>query len=280
MYKKWSLLSLGLVLFGTNGFCTTEFQEKINWTGFYLGGNVGYLWSANNIVDNHGVPANINQNFLPNSLAIGTSLALLGTERIFNSSKGAIGGGQIGYNARYSDHLVIGIETDLDGVGQTNGTSTVYPSVSTNLLGTHNATITINKKLNYLGLLKGRIGALVSPTFLVYGSGAFAYGGATIETSYSVTQTNTLFLPMHDQVKDSKVLAGWSAGAGMEWIFRPCWSVKLEYLYYDLGPLRNIIRLNQDLATTPPLSYSGAIIESTARFTDNTLRLGVNYHFA
>lgn len=279
MNKKWSLLSLGLVLCGTNAFCTTEFQEKINWTGLYLGGNAGYLWSANNIIDNLGVAANVNQNFLPNSLAIGRSLASLGTEHIFNSSKGFIGGGQIGYNALYSDHLVIGIETDLDGVAQSNGTSTEYRSVSTNLLGTHNATVTINKKLNYLGLVKGRIGALISPTLLIYGSGAFAYGGGSINTTYSVTQTNAVFLPMRDQANDSKVLAGWSAGAGMEWIFRPCWSVKLEYLYYNLGPLRNIIRLDQYLATTPQISYSGAIIESTARFTDNTLRLGVNYHF-
>ena len=28
---------------------------------------------------------------------------------------------------------------------------------------------------------------------------------------------------------------GWSAGAGVEWMFNPKWSVKAEYLYYDLG---------------------------------------------
>ena len=28
---------------------------------------------------------------------------------------------------------------------------------------------------------------------------------------------------------------GWTAGAGVEWMFLPRWSVKAEYLYYDLG---------------------------------------------
>jgi len=28
---------------------------------------------------------------------------------------------------------------------------------------------------------------------------------------------------------------GWTAGAGVEWMFNPKWSVKAEYLYYNLG---------------------------------------------
>ncbi len=27
---------------------------------------------------------------------------------------------------------------------------------------------------------------------------------------------------------------GWTAGGGVEWMFAPHWSAKLEYLYFDL----------------------------------------------
>ncbi len=30
---------------------------------------------------------------------------------------------------------------------------------------------------------------------------------------------------------DSKTLTGWTAGAGIEWMFLPHWSLKAEYLY-------------------------------------------------
>jgi outer membrane immunogenic protein len=30
---------------------------------------------------------------------------------------------------------------------------------------------------------------------------------------------------------------GWTAGGGLEWMGSPNWSVKAEYLYYDLGKI-------------------------------------------
>lgn len=33
---------------------------------------------------------------------------------------------------------------------------------------------------------------------------------------------------------------GWSAGASVEWMFNPKWSVKAEYLYYDLGTANTV----------------------------------------
>jgi outer membrane immunogenic protein len=33
----------------------------------------------------------------------------------------------------------------------------------------------------------------------------------------------------------SYLRTGWTAGGGLEWLFLPSWSFKVEYLYYDLG---------------------------------------------
>ena len=67
---------------------------------------------------------------------------------------------------------------------------------------------------------------------------------------------------------------GWTGGGGVEWMFLPKWSAKVEYLYYDLGT-----------ATTTPLQavygakgqFSNASYQ--ARFNGDVVRAGVNYHF-
>ncbi|MCL9684741.1 outer membrane protein [Legionella maioricensis] len=280
MNKTWTYFSLTLALYGTTAFGSVLSKEYRSWTGFYIGGNAGYLWSSNNIIKNDGRTNFANPLFSPNSRTMSFALADLGTRHLFNSSKGFIGGGQIGYNSQFSENLVIGIDADLDAIGQSNGTTNTTNSVSTALLGTLNANIVNTKKLNYVGLLKGRLGVLVGPSFLLYGSGAFAYGGGSLKTSYSVTETNSAFPSFYEELNASKLLAGWAAGGGAELLFSPCWSMKVEYIYYQLGPLHTHLNLTQNIATTPPASFAGAIVDTSAKFTENTIRVGLNYFFS
>jgi outer membrane immunogenic protein len=58
---------------------------------------------------------------------------------------------------------------------------------------------------------------------------------------------------------------GWTAGAGVEAQFAGNWSVKLEYLYVDLGK-HNIY-------------YVEPNIPEQVGFTANLIRVGVNYRF-
>ena len=81
----------------------------------------------------------------------------------------------------------------------------------------------------------------------------------------------------------SDTRVGWTAGAGLEWMFWPNWSTKVEYLYYDLG---NVTFTNGVLATsylTPRLAgptLSAAVAsQSRTRFDGHIVRVGVNYHF-
>jgi len=277
MNKTWTFLSLSLAL--TNTFADALLVENRSWTGFYVGGNAGYLWSAHNIISNTATPSYGNPTFGAGTVAMAESLALLGTNHILHSSNGFIGGGQVGYNAQFADHLVIGLDADLDAINQSNDTFTMTRSVSTPGQGTHNANISITKKLDYLGLIKGRLGVLVTPSFLLYGSGAFAYGGATFNTSYSITETNPIFSPINVQNNVSKTLAGWAAGAGGEWMFFPAWGLKVEYIFYNIGTKHTNLPLNQSLATTPPIDYATAVLESKTKFTENTVTVGINYHF-
>jgi len=65
------------------------------------------------------------------------------------------------------------------------------------------------------------------------------------------------------------VLAGWTAGAGIEGAFGGGWSAKLEYLYLDLGKTEH----------TFGTIGLGVIATETRRTTDNIVRVGANYRW-
>ncbi|CAM2802241.1 outer membrane protein [Legionella worsleiensis] len=284
MKKTRTFLSLTLALAGTYTFAGTSgyvVESSTGWSGFYAGINTGYLWSANNVIKNTGIPSAFNPVFNPFSRSMSDALAVLGTHRIKNSLNAFSGGGQIGYNALILDDLVIGIDADLDALAPTSSTTRFVSSVTTPLLAgvTHTADISLTKKLQYLGLIKGRLGYLLNPGLLLYGAGAFAYGGATLSTSYIVTNSQPLFTPVSGYASVHNVLGGWAGGGGAEWLVNSSWSVKAEYIYYNLGPLHSYLNLTQNAALNPPVAYAEASVKSKADFTGNVLRVGVNYHF-
>ena len=59
---------------------------------------------------------------------------------------------------------------------------------------------------------------------------------------------------------------GWTVGGGVEAEFAPRWSVKLEYLFVNLGSAQ--------------LFYVAPNVPETVSFNANIIRLGVNYNFA
>jgi outer membrane immunogenic protein len=75
-----------------------------------------------------------------------------------------------------------------------------------------------------------------------------------------------------------QTLAGWTAGGGVEWLFLPNWSAKVEYLYYSLG---NVSFLTPDLHASFSDGFVryGVSSDVFTRFNGNMVRAGVNYHF-
>jgi outer membrane immunogenic protein len=70
--------------------------------------------------------------------------------------------------------------------------------------------------------------------------------------------------------------AGWTVGAGGEWMFAPNWSVKAEYLFVDLGTVgyNNVCITAVCAAFAPPPRY-----QTDLRVRENIARVGVNCHF-
>jgi outer membrane immunogenic protein len=112
---------------------------------------------------------------------------------------------------------------------------------------------------------------------LVYATGGLAYGRVQTDASFSAqTFNNGLQLTTGSTaISQSDTRAGWTVGGGLEWMFAPQWSVKAEYLYYDLGT----VALNQTLNLVGPNRNIFDNIQSVAHYKGNIARAGLNYKF-
>lgn len=75
------------------------------------------------------------------------------------------------------------------------------------------------------------------------------------------------------------MLTGYAAGGGFEWMFMPNWSLKAEYLYFDLGSVTNTGYQAFNASYSPNELIVLNQVQAQTRFNGNIARAGVNYHF-
>ena len=216
-----------------------------DWTGFYIGGNLGGSWANNDATY-----------FQPLFLGSGTAS--------FNQASG-IGGGQVGYNWQFGA-TVLGAEADFDA-RHWSGSATVAPFV-----GVPTFLVNLTQEENWLSTVRGRIG-LTYGNALLYGTGGVAFG----ETQHSYTEFVTTNAAQVRTLSDSTTKTGWAVGAGVEYAI---WkevpgkvSLGIEYLYVDLGDTT----LSQGTSTAGGLTFS----PSQATFNDrwSIVRAKLNWRF-
>jgi outer membrane immunogenic protein len=234
-----------------------------NWTGWYVGGNIGYSWG--NATNNY------------NEAAFG---GVTGLPTSFSSSEklnGVIGGAQVGYNWQANATWVFGLEADIQGSGERGSTNSSNPyTFVINCEGVCIGHGTINQtqqaKILWFGTVRGRAGVLVNPTLLLYATGGLAYG--RISTSGTVTDTACTPSPTVAcmwSYGNSATNVGWALGAGIEGAIPNTrnWTWKVEYLHIDLGTVSGS---GFDTDFGGPFTFS-------TRVTDNIFRVGFNYGF-
>jgi outer membrane immunogenic protein len=236
-------------------------QVAYGWTGWYVGGNAGYSWGK--------VDGDFNDLGFPDILNGGFGTLLPSSFPTSIKPNGFIGGGQIGYNWQL-DKWVLSLETDFQGSAERKGISfdNFYSCESElSIAGTCRLAQTRDAKILWFGTARGRIGWLFTPTLLFYGTGGLAYGkvsaGGTISDPDNTGATLSFAA--------SKVTVGYAAGAGIEGTILDSgsWSWRIEYLYLNLGSL--------SVSGTDPIT--GSAFNSGAKFTDNIVRVGLNYRF-
>jgi len=229
-----------------------------SWTGFYIGGNVGYSWGRSDTT----------AQFFNNA-----SGALLSTSSAEFDLNGWVAGGQIGHNWQ-SGNWVWGIEADFQWTGQDgNALFTCTPTAGTCTptavpAGTF-TTASISQSLDWFGTLRLRVGVILVPTVLAYVTGGLAYG--RIDSDGTFSGFTVAGLATSNTFSGSATKAGWTVGAGLEARLGGNWTGKIEYLYLDLGSVQTNT-INTLMAPPVLLSFD-------SRITDNILRVGINYLF-
>jgi outer membrane immunogenic protein len=193
---------------------------------------------------------------LPRSL-FGISTASLARGDVDETDvDGVIGGGQAGFNWQVGS-WVVGTESDFQGSSQQGDARYCGLGGTTCAV----ASLDASHKLSWFGTARSRVGYLITPNMLLYGTAGVAYG--QLRSNYTLNLQNTAVAAVN--FKDVK--AGWTAGAGLEFALGGNWSTKLEYLYVDLGE-------NE-------ITFSAGGVSGTVerRFADHIARVGVNYRF-
>jgi len=255
-----------------------------SWTGFYVGGNVGYSWgrASTDLTENLSTTATI-------TTLAGTPVAsaTVNTTSFGNDRArldGALGGFQAGYNKQIN-RWVLGVEGDIQWTGQRGGTIICPVPPGTAPVPCPGTTGTqfgsADYRLPWFGTLRGRAG-MTFDRVLLYATGGLAVG--EIKASYVDATVNPATINPFAAGSFNTTRAGWVVGAGAEAAIGRNWSIKAEYLHMDFGNVDQNVSANG-----VPLSLTiGAFVTTlsqsvTSSFhthvTDDVFRIGANYRF-
>jgi outer membrane immunogenic protein len=232
-------LALAIAVAGIGGATQSVpvLAQSANWSGPYVGIGGGGGWGQQS--QSGGILT-----LPPGGSSIFTVVT---TDGKYDLSGGLVGG-SIGYNFQ-SGRTVYGIEADaswadISGSGICDFGGAVPHGCGGDISG--------------LETVRGRLGYDVGPLVpslgdvLVFASGGLAVG--------QIHAWDSLF-----GTSGSTSAAGWTIGGGLEAMLGTNWSVKLEYLYVDLGD-------PAVFSAIPP-------IPEHVSTTVNVVQVGLNYHF-
>jgi len=245
------------------------------WSGWYGGVNAGYVDGSSTM--------NTNAVVISSSSTPGTAPAMASgaTSQLSTGNGGGIGGAQLGYNYKLSSMVLAGFEADIQGSSLRNSATAITTTPIAGTAFSFSTAIATSRSLDYIGTIRGRVGATVSPGMLLYVTGGLAYGGVKSSTTISqiapgggepLTGTAGSF-------SDNR--AGYAVGAGGEWLLMSKWSVKAEYLYYDLGSANYGTRgfgFDEGPTNFPGFGVAGVATSTRVQFSGNIVRVGLNYH--
>jgi outer membrane immunogenic protein len=181
------------------------YRAVANWSGFYVGGNVGVGLARDQSTFSFG----------------GVPFATTDTA-VF----GAVGGAQAGYNW-LSGALVLGAEGDFDW-------SNLKGSISAQCAICGPVTnASLEHDIDWFGTARARIG-YAADGWLAYATGGYAFGRVALKGAATGGGVNA-------SLTQNTTPSGWTIGGGAELALGPNWSARLEYLYVDLGTVNNTV---------------------------------------
>ena len=172
--------------------------------------------------------------------------AFAGNSSLESSDGRFLGGVQGGFDYQFAPNWVVGVEAQYSWLAGNSGGGVLFPA------GT-----LVTGNTDQLGSVTGRFGYTWGPA-LLYAKGGYAWRNDNINVSLA-----GVGVPFTTTGNNQN---GYTVGAGLEYMFAPNWSAKVEYQYYNFG------------STT----FTGGTPEIVgARFRDDehTVKAGLNYRF-
>jgi len=244
-----------------------------SWTGFYVGGEVGgkgadTTWNTTANVDlahpGETVDASSPQNFNP---------------------AGVRAGGYAGYNWQFAPQWVTGIEGDAAWANKTVTAAGVpgcaLPVANSCVAGAGLVASpgpgvdTSSVTMGWDASLRARLGFLVMPQVLLYGTGGVAWQELKASATCQHSAPDPLCLAVagnpFSTATNSTVRTGWTVGGGVEAVVYGNWLMRGEYRFADFGTWNN----------TFDLSVPGAsnIVHSDLKAVTHTATVGLAYKF-
>jgi outer membrane immunogenic protein len=242
------------------------------WNGVYGGLNAGYADEQSTFTTAATGTPDAALGVVP---GVSEGLAALSSGRITtNNGMGFIGGGQVGYNLQLSPLWVVGLEADIQG--KTGSSTGSIVNGATVLLVPITSVQTVSAKTDWLGTVRGRVGVLLGPSWLIYFTGGLAYGGNSANSTLNQSGPNGFVGVGAGSVSTTRV--GGTVGGGIEWMFAPRWSAKAEYLFYDLRTT-NFAFPAQSVGPFVFLTPNYQNVVNSVHWEGNIARVGINYHF-
>jgi outer membrane immunogenic protein len=193
-----------------------------DWTGFYVGGQVGGA--------NASTKANDDSIHNPDCFQVPSLCppeSTLATERLGLSSNGFVGGGFVGLQKQWS-WLVFGAEVGYHWINQSASSVSALESA---ILRSNPASgidpTKLSTNVQNLFLVTGKFGWAYD-NILAYFKGGWASGDVDFRTSSTLTGA----LLTTSSGRES----GWTAGAGLEYALREHLILGVEYNYVELNP--------------------------------------------
>lgn len=162
---------------------------------------------------------------------------------------GFLGGIYAGYNFAVSESVILGIDGDITYNNLKDGKSEDFGGIITGA----------DSKLRWSGAVRARAGYAID-RFLPYIAGGVAFGDVKNSAFFDSSGFNFY-------AAQSKILTGWTIGAGVDYAATDNLILRLEYRYTDYG--------RKDFSGSNEL-FS---FDTGNKFKTNELRLGLAYKF-
>src|SRR5467141_2823284 len=179
-----------------------------DWVGFYVGIHGGGGWG--------------HTSFDPGEFESFTTPFTFPNVR----SSGGVFGFQFGHNWQWGP-VVGGLEIDFSGADIKGSNTFLQTEAFVPFI--FNQEI----KIQELASARGRLGYLIFPNWLLYGTAGIGWGHERISTTGSFIPQGVL-LAQASQNSELNMF-GWVAGVGLEWKFWDHWLLRGEWLQYDFG---------------------------------------------